>query len=385
LRGGGPACYHARAMTTTDAPSQAEIAVSENILRLKPYVPGKPIEEVQREYGLTDIVKLASNENPLGPSARAVAAMREAAAHVALYPDASCYRLTQALAVHWRVAPENLILGNGSDEIIQFIGMAFLEPGDEVLTATPSFVRYEAAATLNNASLIEVPLRDFRFDLPAMAERLSPRTRVVFIANPNNPTGTIVMRTELERFLDRVPARALVVMDEAYFEYADAPEYPDGWEYVRQGRNVVVLRTFSKIYGLAGLRVGYGMARPELIRYLHQVREPFNVNSLAQAAAIASLEDPEQVERSRQVNREGKAALTTAFDAMGLPHVPTEANFVLVDVKRNCREVFEGLLRRGVIVRTGDIFALPTHLRVTIGTAEQNERLLQALRGVLGA
>jgi histidinol-phosphate aminotransferase len=371
-------------MTTRDAPPQTSITVAENILRLKPYVPGKPIEEVQREYGLTDIVKLASNENPLGPSPRAVEAMREAAAHVWLYPDASCFRLTQALAAHWRAEPENLILGNGSDEIIQLAGLAFLEPGDEVLTATPSFVRYEAAATLNKAELIEVPVRDFRFDLAAMAERLSTRTRLVFIANPNNPTGTIVGKAELERFLDRVPARALVVMDEAYFEYADSLDYPDGWKYVREGRNVIVLRTFSKIYGLAGLRVGYGMASHAVIRYLQQVREPFNVNSLAQAAAIASLEDPEQVERARRVNREGKATLTAAFDALELPHVPTEANFILVDIRRNGREVFEGLLRRGVIVRTGDIFGLPTHLRVTIGTAEQNERFLQALRAVLG-
>src|SRR5439155_26996696 len=188
---------------------------------------------------------------------------------------------------------------------------------------------------------------------------LSDRTRVVFIANPNNPTGTMVTRAEVERFLDRVPERAIVAMDEAYFEYVDRPDFPVSWEYVRQGRNVVVLRTFSKIYGLAGLRVGYGMARPELIRYLRQVREPFNVNQLAQAAACASLRDPDQVERSRRVNREGKAALTAAFDAMGLPYAPTEANLILVDVKRDCRPVHEGLLQRGVIVRTGGIFGLP--------------------------
>jgi histidinol-phosphate aminotransferase len=371
-------------MTTTDAPPPTAVTVAENILRLKPYVPGKPIEEAKREYGLSEFIKLASNENPLGPSPLAVAAIREAAAHVELYPDAACYQLTRDLAAYWEVEPENLILGNGSDEIIQLIGLAFVEPGDEVLTARPSFVRYEAAAVLNNGVFIETPLREFRFDLAAMAERLSDRTRVIFIANPNNPTGTMVTRTELERFLDRVPERALVVMDEAYFEYVDAPDYPHSWEYVRQGRNVIVLRTFSKIYGLAGLRVGYGMARPELVRYLDQVREPFNVNSLAQVAACASLRDSNQVERSCRVNREGKAVLTAAFDAMGLPYAPTQANFILVDVKRDSREVYEGLLRRGVIVRTGDIFGLPTHLRVTIGTADQNERFLQALRSVLG-
>jgi histidinol-phosphate aminotransferase len=372
-------------MTTTQSPSKAAPLVAENILRLKPYVPGKPIEEAKREYGLTDVCKLASNENALGPSPLAVAAIREAAANIGLYPDAACYQLTRDLAAHWGVEPENLILGNGSDEIIQFLGLAFVRPGDEILTGTPSFVRYEAAAVLNNGVLIEVPLRDYRFDLGAMAGRLSERTRVVFIANPNNPTGTMVTRAELERFLDRVPDQAIVAMDEAYFEYADSPDYPDSWEYVRQGRNVIVLRTFSKIYALAGLRVGYGMARPELIRYLHQVREPFNVNSLAQAAACASLRDPDQVERSRRMNREGKAMLTAAFDSMGLPYAPTEANFILVDVKRECRAVYEGLLRRGVIVRTGDIFGLPTHLRVTIGTAAENERFLRELRAVLEA
>jgi histidinol-phosphate aminotransferase len=372
-------------MTTTQAPPNAVPLVAENILRLKPYVPGKPIEEAKREYGLTDVCKLASNENSLGPSPLAIAAIREAAADIGLYPDAACYQLSRDLAAHWGVEPENLILGNGSDEIIQFLGLAFVRPGDELLTATPSFVRYEAAAVLNNATLIEVPLRDFRFDLEAMAERLSERTRVVFIANPNNPTGTMVTRAELDRFMDRVPEQTIVAMDEAYFEYADSPDYPDGWEYVRQGRNVIVLRTFSKIYALAGLRVGYGMARPELIRYLHQVREPFNVNSLAQVAACASLRDPDQVERSRRMNREGKAALTAAFDALGLPYAPTQANFILVDVKRDCRAVYEGLLRRGVIVRTVDIYGLPNHLRVTIGTADQNERFLRELRAVLGA
>ncbi len=371
-------------MITQEALTHPLPTVAENIRRLKPYVPGKPIEEVQREYGLTDIIKLASNENPLGPSPLAIEAIRAGAAGVGLYPDAACYELTRELAAHWGVGPENLVLGNGSDEIIQFIGLAFVQPGDEVLTARPSFVRYEAAAVLNNGTLIEAPLRDLRFDLEAMAERLTPRTRVVFIANPNNPTGTMVTRAELERFLDRVPAETVVVMDEAYFEYADSPDYPDSWEYARQGRNVIVLRTFSKIYALAGLRVGYGMARPELIHYLQQVREPFNVNSLAQAAARASLRDADQVDRSRRMNREGKQALAAAFDTMGLPHAPTEANFILVDVKRDCRDVFEGLLRRGVIVRTGDIFGLPTHLRVTIGTAEQNERFLRELRAVLG-
>jgi histidinol-phosphate aminotransferase len=354
-----------------------------NIQRLRPYVPGKPIEEVEREYGVSDVLKLASNENPLGPSPLAVEAIRQAATEVGLYPDAGCYGLVRELAAHWGIEPEELILGNGSDEIIHYLGIAFLRPGDEVLTAHPSFVRYESAAILNEAEYIAVPLRDFRYDLPAMAERLSPRTRLVFISNPNNPTGTIVTRAEFERFLDRVPPQTVVVMDEAYYEYVDSADYPQCWEYVREGRNLVLLRTFSKIYALAGLRVGYGMARPEIIQALHQVREPFNVNLVAQAAARASLKDPGQVARSRETNRAGKALLTAELEGMGLGVVPTEANFLFVDLKRDCRAVFEALLRRAVIVRTGDIFGLPNHVRVTIGTPEQNERFLRELHSVL--
>jgi histidinol-phosphate aminotransferase len=359
--------------------------VRANVLRLKPYVPGKPIEETEREYGVRDIIKLASNENPLGPSPRAVAAMQEAAAHVGLYPDAACFALTQDLARHWGVAPENLILGNGSDEILHYAGLAFLEAGDEVLTGDPSFVRYESAAVLNNASYVAVPLRDYRFDLAAMAERISARTKMVFIANPNNPTGTIVTARELERFWERVPERAVVVLDEAYFEYVESGDYPDGLKYVREGRNVIVLRTFSKIYALAGLRVGYGIGRPDLISYLHQVREPFNVISLAQVAARASLEDPDQVQRSRDNNRAGRERFYAAFRELGLRWAPTEANFVFVDLGRDCRPVYEALLRRGVIVRTGDIFGLPTHVRVTIGTPDENERFIRELQSILTA
>lgn len=355
----------------------------ENVQRLRPYVPGKPIEEVEREYGVSDVLKLASNENPLGPSPLAVEAIRQAATEVGLYPDDGCYFLSRELASHWKVAPEALILGNGSDEIIHYLGVAFLRPGDELLTAHPSFALYESAAILNEAEYVAVPLRDYRYDLPAMAERLSPRTRLIFIANPNNPTGTIVSRAELERFLDRVPPQAVVVMDEAYYEYVDSADYPQCWEYVREGRNLVILRTFSKIYGLAGLRVGYGMARPEIIHSLHQVREPFNVNLIAQAAARASLKDPGQVSRSRETNRAGKQFLTMALEGLGLDVVPTEANFLFVDLKRECRAVFEALLRRAVVVRTGDVFGLPTHVRVTIGTPEQNERFLRELRAVL--
>jgi len=356
-------------------------AIPPHIQRLKPYIPGKPIEEVEREFGLRDVVKLASNENPLGPSPRVAGALTDAARNLAFYPDGSCYALTNALCAHWGVEPDNLILGNGSDEIIHYLGLAFLRPGDELLTGDPSFVRYEAAALLNEAEFVAVPLKEHHFDLDAMAERLTDRTKLVFIANPNNPTGTMVGRQAVERFLDRCPEEVIVVMDEAYYEYVDDPDYPQSWEYVRQGRNVVILRTFSKIYALAALRVGYGMARPEIIHALHQVREPFNVNSLAQAAAVASLEDAEQVPRSREVNAEGREFLCRELRRMGLSPVETQANFVLVDLGQPSRPVFEALMRRGVIVRV--LGGLETHLRVTIGKPEDNARFIDTLAAVL--
>jgi histidinol-phosphate aminotransferase len=355
----------------------------DRVRRLRPYVPGRPAQQVRRELGLDAVIKMASNENPYGPSPRAIAAIQAAAASVGSYPDSACHDLVQALASHLGVPPEQILLGNGSDEIIHYLGVAFLEPGDEVLSGHPSFLRYEAAATLNDATHVAVPLADFRFDLRAMAERLSARTRVVFIANPNNPTGTVVTRLELERFLEEVPERVIVVLDEAYFEYAVDEEYPDGIEYVRGGENVVVLRTFSKIHGLAGLRVGYGIARPEIVSAVHQVREPFNVNSLAQEAAQASLLDSDYVAAMRRANREGHDYLAAAFDDLGLRFVPSHANFILVDVARDARAVFEQLLRRGVIVRTDPAFGLPTFLRVTIGTPDQNRRFLRELADIL--
>jgi histidinol-phosphate aminotransferase len=355
------------------------------ILRLQPYSPGKPIEEVEREYGLTDIVKLASNENPLGPSPRATAAMERALGEVRLYPDNECYLLTQALSRHLGFPEQQIVLGRGSDEVIYMIGLAFLCPGDEVIVPVESFSQYPFTAQLMGVDIVSVPLRDYRYDLPAMAERFTPRTKAVFIANPNNPTGAIVRQREVQEFLDRAPANCVVVLDEAYREYVEDPDYPRSFEWVREDRNVIVLRTFSKIYALAGLRVGYGVGSERLMGYLHRVRAPFNVNNVAQAAALASLGDADQVARSLSVNREGKAYLYREFARLGLRAAPTEANFIFVDVGRDSREVFSGLLRQGVIVRTGDIFGYPTHIRVTIGLPEQNSRFIAALEKVLAA
>lgn len=361
----------------------AAITANENVSRLIPYVAGKPVEEVERELGITDIVKLASNESPLGPSPLALEAARKALESIRMYPEGSCYVLRKKLTAHLGVSGDMLMFGNGSDDLLHNLGLAFLSASDEVVTATPTFVQYRAAAMLAGATFIEVPVRDYTYDLDALAERFSDKTRMVFIANPNNPTGTMNTRDQLTRMLDRLPPRALCVLDEAYYEYVQSPDYPRSIEYVREGRNVVVLRTFSKIYALAGLRVGYGIADPTIVRYIDQVREPFNVNSVAQYAAAASLEDPGHVTKARELNRTGMKQFTDAFEQMGLGYAPSQANFVFVDLGRDAQEVADALLHKGVIIRPGKLFGTPTCARVTIGTPEENERFLRALKEVL--
>lgn len=351
---------------------------------LTPYTPGKPIEEVQREYGLTDIIKLASNENPLGPSPQAVNAVCQAAREMRLYPDNDCYQLRGALAERLGVARNQVLIGHGSDELIHNIGLAFVCPGDEVLMCAGPFSQYEFTAKLMEGTPVMVPLdQDWRYDLTQMAARVTDRTKLVFIGNPNNPTGTIVLKEELEQFLAVLPERVIVVMDEAYYEYVDDPGYAQGLPYVEAGRNVIVLRTFSKIHALAGLRVGYGATTPELAGALERVREPFTVTSVGQAAALASLADADQVARSAALNRESKQYLYREFERLGLRYAPSQANFVWVDVKTECRKVFVELLKQGVIVRTGDVFGAPTHVRVTTGLPEHNQRFVAALEQVL--
>jgi len=361
----------------------AGITVGENITSLHPYRPGKPIEEVQRELGLSEVIKLASNENALGPSPRALRAIQVAAESVHLYPNAVARELSEAVSTHLRIPADHLIFGNGSDDIIHLLGLTFLAPGDEVIQADPTFVRYEAAAILNQAVCHKVPLRWWTHDLEAMAERVNDRTRLIFISNPNNPTGTIVTDAQVNAFMTQVPDRAIVVFDEAYFEFVESADFPRSIKYVKNGLNVVVLRTYSKAYGLAGIRLGYGISTPEIIHHLNQVREPFNVSSIAQAAGVAALEDNDFLQLTLKMNRDGKALFHEAFRRLELSSAPTEGNFVWVDVGRPCVPVFEALLRKGIIVRTGDIFSAPTHLRVTIGTADQNERFLNALEEVL--
>ncbi|HZC68843.1 MAG TPA: histidinol-phosphate transaminase [Nitrospirales bacterium] len=355
------------------------IRISPDIAGIVPYSPGKPIEEVERELGITGSIKLASNENPRGPSPKALAVLSEAAKAVNRYPDGGGYYLRDALAERWKVTPDQIILGNGSDEVITLLTKAFLEPGDEAVMADPSFVVYKIDVTAVHAKPVLVPLKDHRHNLPAMAKAVTPKTRLAFICNPNNPTGTYVTTAEVTAFMQAIPPDVLVVFDEAYYEYVTAADYPDTMALLKAGRNVVLLRTFSKIYGLAGLRIGYGLTTPEIVQHLNRIRPPFNTNSLAQKAALAALADEEHVRESRQLNTEGMAYLTERLRALGLTVGPSQANFLYCDVKQDGKVVFEALLRRGVIVRhLGGPF-----LRVTIGLPHENERFITALQTVL--
>ncbi|MBS0657108.1 MAG: histidinol-phosphate transaminase [Verrucomicrobia bacterium] len=348
------------------------------------YETGKPIEDVARELGLhpDEIVKLASNENPLGPSPKALVAMHRAIDLAHFYPDGAGYYLREAIAKKHTLGMENVILGNGSNEIIEFLGHAFLNPEAEVIASKHAFVVYKLMASLFGAKFVEVPDPNFTHDLRAMAEAITPRTRQIFVANPNNPTGTIVSQAEIDAFMARVPEHATVIFDEAYYEYLDQP--PDTLKYVREGRNVIILRTFSKIQGLASTRIGYGLAPKELVDVLQKTRQPFNANGIAQAGALAGLLDQEHQRETKRVNDEGRAYLQTEFAALGRRFVPSYANFVLVHVGDG-KAVFQALLRRGLIVRPMAGYGLPEWLRISVGTMEQNRKLIAALREILAA
>ncbi len=353
--------------------------VHPDIAALNPYVPGKPIEELQRELGLSRVIKLASNENPLGPSPKALAVINDGAATLHRYPDGGAFKLRQALAHRWKVTDEQIILGNGSDEILGLLARTFLSPGDEAVMADHTFVIYNMEVMAAHGKSVTVPLKDWRHDLAAMADAITDRTRLLFLCNPNNPTGTMVSAEEVARLLARVPEQVVVVFDEAYFEYVRSSEFPDSIAYVKQGRNAIVLRTFSKIYGLAGLRIGYGVTTGEIANHLNRVRPPFNANSIAQRAALAALDDDEHVARSRAVNQAGMEQMVNGLQALGLAPIRSEANFIYFDVGRDGRYAFDALLRHGVIVRHIE----GRMIRVTIGQAEENRIFLVALAQVL--
>ena len=357
--------------------------VKRYIAELKPYEPGKPIETLERELGIRDSIKLASNENPLGPSPKAVAALQRAAAGVHRYPDGASFRLRQALSKRLRVAPEQLVFGCGCDELLELVSKAFLGPGDEAVFAWPSFAMYPIVVQGMGADAVRVPLdAALVHDLPAMAKAVGPRARVVFVCNPNNPTGTSVSAAGFDAFVAALPPDVVLVVDEAYREFAVRPDFPDALAWVARRPGTVVLRTFSKLYGLAGVRIGYGVADPELAGYLERARHPFNVSLLAEEAALAALDDTEHVERTLAVTREGVAYLTRELGALGLEVTPTDANFLLVRAGAGAYDV---LLRQGVIVRPMGGFGLPDHVRITIGTAAENERAVRALRALRAA
>jgi histidinol-phosphate aminotransferase len=353
--------------------------VHPDIAALSPYIPGKPIEELQREMGLARVIKLASNENPLGPSPKALAVVNDSAATLHRYPDGGAFRLREALADRWKVTSDHIILGNGSDEILGLLARTFLSPGEEAVMADQTFVIYKMEVMAAHGKAVTVPLKQWRHDVNAMADAITARTRLLFLCNPNNPTGTMIPAEEVARLMTRVPEQVVVVFDEAYFEYVRSAQFPDSMAYVKQGRNAIVLRTFSKIYGLAGLRIGYGVTTPEITDLLNRVRPPFNANSIAQRAALAALNDDEHVANSRAVNQAGMEQVINGLTDLGLTPIPSEANFVYFDVGRDGRQVFDALLRHGIIVRHIE----GCMIRVTIGQAQDNQTFLSALRQVL--
>ena len=346
------------------------------------YEPGKPIDETARELGLdpSRIVKLASNENPLGPSPKAVDAMKAALHEAHIYPDGGGYRLRTAIAESLALETSNVVIGSGSNEIIELLCHTFLNPHTELIAAEHAFVVYKLMATLFGAKYVEVPDPGFVHDLDAMASAITADTRLVFIANPNNPTGTMVDQDTIDRFMDRLPEHVIAVFDEAYIEFPD--DAPDTLRYVREGRNVCVLRTFSKIHGLAGMRVGYGLAPSHLANLLQKARQPFNVNAIAQVGAVAALGDADHIAASRLVNSEGMAFFENAFRSRALEFVPSHANFLLVRTGEGSR-VFQNMLKQGVIVRAMDSYKLPDWIRISIGTMDQNQRCLEVLDSVL--
>ncbi len=350
---------------------------------LQPYQPGKPLDELEREYGIDNAVKLASNENPLGPSPRAIEALAGQLGELARYPDGNGFKLKNVLAARHGVDLNQITLGNGSNDILEFLAHAFVTPAHEVIFSAHAFAVYPIVTQAVGAKAVITPARNWGHDLDAMAAAITDRTRLIFIANPNNPTGTWLGREALKAFLDKVPAQIIVVLDEAYFEYASDPalgasDYPDGSQWLGTYPNLVVTRTFSKLYGLAGLRIGYGLSHPDVADMLNRVRQPFNVNSLALVAAEAATGDTDHRERSLQANAEGMAQLTAAFADMGLEHIPSVGNFVCVKVGDGAG-IYEKLLRQGVIVRPVANYGMPEYLRITVGSHEENRRCIEAL------
>lgn len=347
-----------------------------------PYEPGKPIAEVRREYGLKDVIKLASNENPLGPSPKALAAVKEALNDLHRYPDGSGYYLKQKLSQKLGVPAEMLVLGNGSAELVEQVTEAFVGDGDEAVIGQYEFLKYRIAVQIMNGVIGWAAMPNLQYDVDELLAQVTPRTRVLFVANPNNPTGTLMDKGQAAELMKKLPESVIAVFDEAYYDYRDESKYPDMLSYVRDNRNVIILRTFSKSYGLAGLRVGYAITTLPIARAMNAVREAFNVNSLGQVAATAALDDDEFLQRSIKLNREGKRYFYSELARLGLEYVPSEANFVAIKARIPGRELFRILLKRGVVVRPIDSYGLPEYVRVSIGLPDENARFFAELEGV---
>jgi histidinol-phosphate aminotransferase len=359
-----------------------EKLVRKNITEVKPYIAGKPIEETKRQLGLKEVIKLASNENPLGPSPKAVQAIKKVLQDINRYPDSQGFYLKRKLARVLNLEPDNLVLGNGSDELIDIIIKTFVEVDENVITADITFLEYEIITQVNGRRIIKVPLRYFKYDLGSIKKKIDKKTKLIFIANPNNPTGTYLTKYEIEEFMDGLPDNVLLVMDEAYDTFIDVDDFPNSLKYIKN-KNVIVLKTFSKAYGLAGLRIGYAVASPDFTSYMERVRQPFNANLLAQAAAAAALDDKKFLRKTKKIISEGKSYLYDNLRKLGIAYVPSVTNFILIDVSRDSLEVFKEMLKYGVIVRDMKQYGLKNFIRVTIGTKKENERFIRVLKKVL--
>ncbi|NIT14068.1 MAG: histidinol-phosphate transaminase [Candidatus Dadabacteria bacterium] len=356
---------------------------NEYVRDLIPYLPGKPVEELQRELGITEAIKLASNENPLGPSPKALDSLRDKLADINWYPDGDCFYLKEKLSARLGVSSEGLIVGNGSNDVIEIAARTFMKPGDEAIMGEFAFIVYPLVTKAIGAKAVISPMPVLRHDLKDMYKRISAKTKMIFLANPNNPTGTMVTKQELEWFLEMVPEEIIILVDEAYFEYVDSEDYPNSLDYQKSRDSIITVRTFSKIYGLAGIRLGYGVGSEDIISYMNRVREPFNVNSLAQTAGISALRDYEHVNKSIQINDEGKKYMQTEFDKMGIKHFDSYTNFILIDLQADPIPIYNELIKQGVIVRPVGGYGLNTHLRISIGLMEQNVRFITALKNLI--
>lgn len=354
--------------------------INKSILKITPYQPGKPIEELSRELGLKDIIKLASNENPLGPSPKAKKAIINAANKINRYPEGTCFYLRSLLSKKLKVKTQNLIFGNGSDEIIDIIVKAFCSPGDEILTSDTTFLEYKIIAQQNGRNVRCVGLKNLKYDLVKIKNSITARTKLIFIANPNNPTGTYVDKKEICEFLKSLPDRVIVVLDEAYIEFAKVKDFPQSLSYLNEGKNIIILRTFSKVYGLAGLRIGYAIANDEFIRYMERVRQPFNVNSLAQVAATAALGDEVFLKKYIRLVDKGKKYIYKQLRTLKIEYVASATNFILIDLKQDVTRIFKSMLKKGVIVRDLKQYGLNNYIRVTIGTDRENRKFIKALK-----